>query len=145
MNKIEEYSIRRILNEFPRVNFIKKVDNIYTVTLNTTYLTLEEIEKINKELILNNYELQKISVSESKNIDLIGRIDLIFIKNIQIGNSLKILLIEYSSILFILKSHSLYYTKFVSDALGFIKNDISQLLIGAIIGVVIGIIIKSVI
>ncbi len=23
MNKIEEYSIRRILNEFPRVNFIK--------------------------------------------------------------------------------------------------------------------------
>ena len=40
---------------------------------------------------------------------------------------------------------ALYYTKFVSDALGFIKNDISQLLIGAIIGVVIGIIIKSVI
>ena len=40
---------------------------------------------------------------------------------------------------------ALYYTKFVSDALVFIKNDISQLLIGAIIGVVIGIIIKSVI
>lgn len=86
MNKIEEYSIRRTLSEFPRINFIKKVDNIYTVTLNTTYLTLEEIEKINKELILNNYELQKISVSESKNIDLIGRIDLIFIKNIFIAD-----------------------------------------------------------
>ena len=86
MNKIEEYSIRRILNEFPRINFIKKVDNIYTVTLNTTYLTLEEIEKINKELILDNYQLQKISVSQSKTTDLIGRIDLIFIKNIFIAD-----------------------------------------------------------
>ena len=89
MNKIEEYSIRRTLSEFPRVNFIKKVDNIYTVTLNTTYLTLEEIEKINKELILDNYQLQKISVSQSKTTDLIGRIDLIFIKNIQIGNKIE--------------------------------------------------------
>ena len=86
MNKIEEYSIRRILSEFPGINSISKVNNIYTVTLTSTYLTLEEIEKINKELILNNYELQKISVSESKNIDLIGRIDLIFIKNIFIAD-----------------------------------------------------------
>ena len=101
MNKIEEYSIRRTLSEFPRVNFIKKVDNIYTVTLNTTYLTLEEIEKINKELILDNYQLQKISVSQSKTIDLIGRIDLIFIKNIQIGNKIE----EGNSIFDILRGH----------------------------------------
>ena len=101
MNKIEEYSIRRILSEFPRVNFIKKVDNIYTVTLNTTYLTLEEIEKINKELILDNYQLQKISVSQSKATDLIGRIDLIFIKNIQIGNKFE----EGNSIFNILRGH----------------------------------------
>ena len=101
MNKIEEYSIRRILSEFPRVNFIKKVDNIYTVTLNTTYLTLEEIEKINKELILDNYQLQKISVSQSKATDLIGRIDLIFIKNIQIGNKFE----ERNSIFNILRGH----------------------------------------
>ena len=81
MNKIEEYSIRRILSEFLGINSISKVNNIYTVTLTSTYLTLEEIEKINKELILNNYELQKISISQLKNVSLIS---LIFIKNINI-------------------------------------------------------------
>ena len=104
MNKIEEYSIRRILSEFSGINSISKVNNIYTVTLTSTYLTLEEIEKINKELKLNNYELQKISISQLKNVSLIS---LIFIKNIQVKDKNKVKKITLCNINFNKRENSL--------------------------------------
>ena len=63
-----------------RNHFLKKNKKIMVFT-NTDYKykTNELWEIFNKELKLNNYELKKISISQLKNVALIG---LIFIKNI---------------------------------------------------------------
>lgn len=83
MNKQEDYSLRYILNDFVKVKYIKKDNNNYLISLNEVKLTLDIINKINKNLNINYYELKEIISTMS------GLIDLVVIKNIHIKDKNK--------------------------------------------------------
>ena len=83
MNSLEAYNLRYILNDFVHVDKILKDKNNYLISLKGNTIKLDTITKINKQLNLNNYELNEITTSSNNYLCLI------IIKNIHIKDKNK--------------------------------------------------------